>query len=124
MSFQNIFNKPVYATIQRGNTIRNLKPRGAGNIGIPPGMSAQSNTTVIGDQIIAKGGIRKFMEFQNNSLIANMVLQYGAVATAVVGDIIVPGGSIRFEIEVPSEDVHMFCGNAGEPYTYQERLAV
>jgi hypothetical protein len=36
----------------------------------------------------------------------------------------VPGGSVRWEKEVPSEDAHVFCAVAGEQFSFQERLAI
>lgn len=112
----------IYTSERRGATTRLFVPK-AGAAAAPGGMPIQNDVTVAGSKVAAKSNARKFLEFQNKSLVQDMILSFGIPASADVGDLIGPLGSIRYEIEVPSEEVNVFCAVAGEKFSLQERLA-
>lgn len=112
----------VYSTSRRGTTNRILSPKsGAGSQ--VAGMLTQTDVTVVGDKIFSRSNIRKFFEFQNKDAVNDMILAFGIAATATVGVLVGPLGSARWEIEVPSEEIHVFCAVAGAAFSWQERLA-
>lgn len=123
-SFEKAITPGVYAVTQRGTKVPLRTPR-AGTSGAPGGMPVQNDVSVVGAKLISKSGARRFLEFQNHSAIADMSISFGIAPLAITqGDLISAGGSVRWEVEVPSEDLFVFCGVAGEPFSWQERLAV
>jgi hypothetical protein len=118
----NVFNPQIYSTQRRGTTTRLFAPKAGGSVN-PPGMPHQNDVTVVGDKVFAKATVRKFFEFQNQDTVNDMKIAFGVPASADVGVLIGPLGSARWEIEVPSEEIHVFCAVASAKFSWQERQA-
>lgn len=117
-----ILFKQIYSTQRRGTTTRAFVPKALSSFQ-PGGMPTQTDVTVAGDKLFLRGNARKFFEFQNKDTVNDMTIAFGQPASAISGVLIGPLGSARWEIEVPAEEVHVFCTVAGAAFSFQERLA-
>ncbi len=82
-----------------------------------------NGVTVAGSKQIAPGlATRDYLEFQNQSLVNDMVLNFGTAAGLKIG-IVVPAGQTRIWDTKPIiNSLHVFCVAAGQPWAVVEGI--
>ncbi len=88
-------------------------------------MGVINGETIAGSkQIVPALGTREYLEFQNQSLLNDMMLNFGAGAGAKVGLLVPAGGSRIWDIKVPVNTIHVWCAVVGQAFAVSEGVAV
>ena len=114
----------IYDLRRRGESVRNLVPWGqrSESGGASRSFAPHDEATTGSSQLISNNTNRSFFELQNNSAADDMRLNIGSPATIGNGIVVVPGGSVRWEVQCPQEDLYLFCAVAGQPFTWTEAV--